>query len=134
MMNSKTKLLFDTHAFLAFFNREDGSETIRDHMDAIQNVDAVGFVATITLTELAYIYSRKLDEASGTIRVMQIQHSKMNLIPLSAEIAIRAGTLKRPGISIADAIIAASALSVDASVVTNDPHFSEMGVEVIGYP
>ncbi len=134
MMNSKTKLLFDTHAFLAFFNREDGSETIRDHMDAIQNVDAVGFVATITLTELAYIYSRKLDEASGTLRVMQIQHSKMNLIPLSAEIAIRAGTLKRPGISIADAIIAASALSVDASVVTNDPHFSEMGVEVIGYP
>ena len=103
-------------------------------MDAIQNVDAVGFVATITLTELAYIYSRKLDEASGTLRVMQIQHSKMNLIPLSAEIAIRAGTLKRPGISIADAIIAASALSVDASVVTNDPHFSEMGVEVIGYP
>ena len=134
MMISKTRLLFDTHAFLAFFNREDGSETIRDHMDAIQNVDAEGFVATITLTELAYIYSRKLDKASGTLRVMQIQHSKMNLIPLSADIAIRAGALKRPGISIADAIIAASALSVDASVVTNDPHFSEMGVEVIGYP
>ena len=134
MMISKTRLLFDTHAFLAFFNREDGSETIRNHMDAIQNGDAKGFVATITLTELAYIYSRKLDEASGTLRVMQIQHSKMNLIPLSAEIAIRAGTLKRSGISIADAIIAASALSVDASVVTNNPHFSEMGVEVTRYP
>jgi len=133
-MSSKTKLLFDTHAFLAFFNREDGSETIRNHMDAIQNGDAEGFVATITLTELAYIYSRKLDEASGTLRVMQVLHSKLNVIPLSAEIAIQAGTLKRPGISIADAIIAASALSVDASVVTNDPHFSQMGVEVIGYP
>ena len=133
-MISKTKLLFDTHAFLAFFNREDGSETIRNHMDAIQNGDAKGFVATITLTELAYIYSQKLDETSGTLRVMQIQHSKMNLIPLSAEISIRAGTLKRSGISIADAIIAASALSVDASVVTNDPHFSDMGVEVTGYP
>ena len=134
MMISKTKLLFDTHAFLAFFNREDGTETIRNHMDAIQNGDAEGFVATITLTELAYIYSSKQDETSGTLRVMQVLHSKLNVIPLSAEIAIRAGILKRSGISIADAIIAASALSVDASVVTNDLHFSEMGVEITRYP
>jgi predicted nucleic acid-binding protein len=128
------RLLFDTHAFLAFFNREEGSETIKSHMDAIQNGNTEGFVATITLTELAYIYSRKQDEASGTLRVMQVLHSKLNVIPLSAEIAILAGTLKRPGISVADAIIAASALSVDASVLTNDPHFSDMGVEVTGYP
>jgi predicted nucleic acid-binding protein len=134
MMSSKTRLLFDTHAFLAFFNREEGSETIKGLMDAVQNGDAEGYVATITLTELAYIYSRKLDEASGTLRVMQVLHSKLNVIPLSPEIAIRAGTLKRPGISVADAIIAASALSVDASVVTNDPHFSEMSVDVTGYP
>src|SRR5208337_4475132 len=48
------------------------------------------------------------------------------------EIAIHAGTLKCPGISVPDAIIAATALSVGASVVTNDPHFSEMGVDVSG--
>jgi len=133
-MSSKTKLLFDTHAFLAFFNREDGSETIRNHLDAIQNGDAEGFVATITLTELAYIYTRNADAASARVRVMQIQHSKLTLIPLTAEIAVDAGTIKRPGISVADAIIAASARSVGASVVTNDPHFSEIGVEVTGYP
>jgi predicted nucleic acid-binding protein len=133
-MSSKTRLLFDTHAFLAFFNREEGSETIRNLMDAIQNGDKEGFYATITLTELAYIYARKLDEASATLRAMQVIHSKLKAIPLSPEIAIRAGTLKRPGISVADTIIAASARSVGASVVTNDPHFSGMGVEVIGYP
>ena len=133
-MSSKTRLLFDTHAFLAFFNREDGSETIRKHLDAIQNGNAEGFVATITLTELAYIYTRKADAASARVRVMQIQHSKLTLIPLTAEIAVDAGTIKRPGISVADAIIAASARSVGASVVTNDPHFSEIGVKVTGYP
>jgi predicted nucleic acid-binding protein len=41
--------------------------------------------------------------------------------------------MKRQGISIADAIIAASALSVNASVVTNDPPFSELGGGVKGY-
>jgi predicted nucleic acid-binding protein len=133
-MSSKTRLLFDTHAFLAFFNRDDGSETIRKHLDAIQIGNAEGFVATITLTELAYIYTRKADAASARVRVMQIQHSKLTLIPLTAEIAVDAGTIKRPGISVADAIIAASARSVGASVVTNDPHFSEIGVEVTGYP
>jgi predicted nucleic acid-binding protein len=65
---------------------------------------------------------------------MQVLHSKLNVIPLSPEIAIHAGTLKLPGISVADAIIAASAASAGASVVTNDPHFSAMGVEITGYP
>jgi predicted nucleic acid-binding protein len=133
-MSSKTRLLFDTHAFLAFFNGEEGSERIRKYMGAIQNGDSEGFVATITLTELAYIYTRRAGEPSARLRVMQIQHSKLDLIPLTAEIAVDAGIIKRPGISVADAIIAASARSVNASVVTNDPHFSEMGVVVTGYP
>ena len=133
-MSSKTKLLFDTHAFLAFFNREEGSQTIKNFFDAVESGEAEGFVATITLTELAYIYARKTDGATARLRVMQVQGSHLNSIPLTPEIALDAGIMKRPGISIADAIIAASAISVDASVVTNDPHFSEMGVEVTGYP
>jgi predicted nucleic acid-binding protein len=65
---------------------------------------------------------------------MQVQGSKLQLVPLSAEIAVEAGLIKRPGISIADAVIASSAQSAGAAVVTNDPHFPEMGVEVSGYP
>jgi len=133
-MNSKTKLLFDTHAFLAFFNREEGSQTIKNFFDAVESGETEGFVATITLTELAYIYARKTDAATARLRVMQVQGSHLNMIPLTPEIAMDAGTMKRPGISIADAIIAASALSINASVVTNDPHFSDMGVEVLRYP
>ncbi|MFA4860757.1 PIN domain-containing protein [Methanoregula sp.] len=133
-MSSKEKLLFDTHAFLAFFNREQGSEIIKGHMDAIQNGDAEGFVATITLTELAYLYTRKSDAASARLRLMQIRHSKLNIISLTAEIAMDAGLTKRPGISVADAIIAASARAVRAAVVTNDPHFLELDVPVIRYP
>lgn len=133
-MSSKTKLLFDTHAFLAFFNREEGSKTIKNFFDAVESGDTQGFVATITLTELTYIYARKTDATTARLRVMQVQGSHLNSIPLTSEIAIDAGTMKRPGISVADAIIAASALSVGASVVTNDPHFAEMGVEVTGYP
>jgi predicted nucleic acid-binding protein len=55
-------------------------------------------------------------------------------IPLTPEIAVNAGTMKRPGISIADAIIATSALSVGASVVTNDSQFSDRGIAVSRYP
>ena len=133
-MSSNARLLFDTHAFLSYFNKERGSETIKHLMDAIQSEESEGFVATISLTELAYIYSLRADKASATLRVMQILHSKLNTIPLTADIAIHAGTLKRPGISVADAIIAASALSVNASVVTNDPHFSAMDIPVVPYP
>jgi predicted nucleic acid-binding protein len=133
-MSLRRKLLFDTHAFLAFFNREAGSETIKNYFDAVQSGDTEGFVATITLTELAYIYTRNAGADLARLRVMQIRGSNLNIIPLVPEIAIEAGLLKQPGISIADAIIAASARSVGAAVVTNDPHFSAMGVEVSGYP
>jgi predicted nucleic acid-binding protein len=83
---------------------------------------------------LRYIYARKTDAATARLRVMQVQGSKLQLIPLTPEIAVEAGMLKRPGISVADAIIAASARSAKAAVVTNDPRFSEMGVEMSGYP
>jgi len=132
-MSLRRKLLFDTHAFLAFFNREEGSETIKNYFDAVQSGDAQGFVATITLTELAVIYTRNAGADLARLRVMQIRCSNLNIIPLIPEIAIEAGLLRQPGISIADAIIAASARSVGAAVVTNDPHFSALGVEVNGY-
>jgi predicted nucleic acid-binding protein len=134
MTGSKKRLLFDTHAFLAFFNREEGSGVIRDLFDTVQRGEAEGFVAAITLTEIVYIYSRRGDAATGTLRAMQVLHSKIQTIPLQPETAISAGRLKRPGISVADAIVAASAVSVGAAVVTDDSHFSEMGVEVVGYP
>jgi predicted nucleic acid-binding protein len=133
-MISKRKLLFDTHAFLAFFSREEGSETIKKYFDAVQIGEAEGFVATITLTELVYIYARETDTATARLRVMQVQGSKLSPVPLSAEIAVEAGMLKRPGIPVADAVIAASALSAGAAIVTNDPHFAGMDVEVSGYP
>jgi predicted nucleic acid-binding protein len=133
-MSSKRKLLFDTHAFLSLFNREVGSEIIKDLMSEVQKGVIEGFVATITLTELAYIYSHRSDKALATLRVMQILHSKISAIPLTAEIAIQAGILKKPGIPVADAIIGASALSVQATVVTQDPHFADMNVPVLQYP
>jgi predicted nucleic acid-binding protein len=133
-MSSKRKLLFDTHAFLAFFNKEEGSETIKNLMDEIENGKTEGFVAAITLTELAYIYMRKMNESSARLRVMQIQHSKIRVIPMDANIAVDAGIIKHQGISVADAIIAASARSVFAAVVTNDTHFTKMDVSVIRYP
>lgn len=133
-MISKRNLLFDTHAFLAFFSGEAGSKSIKEYFDKVQAGEIEGFVASITLTELAYIYSRKTDAATARLRVMQVQGSKLNLVPLSADIAVEAAMLKRPGISVANAIIAASAQAVGAAVVTNDPHFPAMGVEMNGYP
>jgi predicted nucleic acid-binding protein len=71
-MNSNARLLFDTLAFLSYFNKERGSETIEPLMDAIQSRESEGFVAPISLTELAYLYSRRVDKASATLLVSQI--------------------------------------------------------------
>lgn len=41
-------------------------------MDEIQNDDTEGYVATITLTELVYLYKRNINDSIARLRVTQI--------------------------------------------------------------
>ncbi|MFH0968774.1 MAG: PIN domain-containing protein [Methanobacteriota archaeon] len=62
-----------------------------------------------------------------------ILNTSLEIIPVDIDIAISAGNLKKRKISLADAIIASTAIQVKATVVTNDSHFDELGVPRISY-
>ena len=59
--------------------------------------------------------------------------AEIPIIPVTISIALSSGSIKKPGISIADAIIASTAREMQAVVVTGDPHFSEMGMVIKKY-
>jgi len=94
---------------------------------------AGGFMSSITLTEMYYIYSRRAGRDYARRRIEEIQASNLEVIAINDEIAVKAGEYKMEAIPIADALIAACAHSIGAKVVTDDEHFESADVEVVRF-
>lgn len=122
------KHLFDTMAILAYFNNEEGADFVEEILENNSEL----YISSITLTEVYYIYSRRVDEETAEERVNQLKYN-LEVIGIEDEEAIKAGKYKESDIPIADALIGACAESIDASVVTADQHFEEIDVEVVEF-
>ena len=61
--------LLDTKALIAFFNNEDGADKVEVILKEIDENRADGFISAITITELYYLYSRRIEERVAKERV-----------------------------------------------------------------
>lgn len=127
-------LLFDTHALITQFYGEGGCEIVEELMKGVESGESKGYISTVTIAELQYLLLRRYGEKEAAIRLHPIMVSDLIIIPVSISIAISAGSMKKTGISLADAMIAATAVEIDATVVSGDSHFSELGVPIQTYP
>jgi predicted nucleic acid-binding protein len=133
MRNKKMNYLLDTKALIAFFNNEDGADKVEVILKEIDENRADGFISAITITELYYLYSRRIGERVAKERVEQLRRSNLQVVPINEDIAMKAGEYKIQAIPIADALIAASAYLIDAPVVTDDEHFEKVNVQVLRF-
>ena len=127
------KYILDTKALIAFFNNEEGAKNVEKILKEIDENKAEGFVSAITLTEVYYLYSRERGEDFAKRKIEQIKLSNLKMVVIDDEIAIKAGVYKIKAIPIADALIAASAYFVDATVVTDGEHFEKLDAEVVKF-
>lgn len=126
--------VFDTRALMAFFNNERGAEKVESLLAEVDGGKTEGFVSSVTLAEIYYLYFRRLEARAAEERVNEVRHSNLKTIAIDAEIAVNAGKYKaEKKIPIADALIAASALATKSKIVTTDEHFDALGVEVVNY-
>ncbi len=125
--------LFDTHALITLFHQEPGYQVVQSLFEGIESDQLKGFISSISLTELRYLYKNRFGEKEADARLLPVLKSGVEIIPVHTKIALIAGSIKKPGISVADAIIAATALEISAKVVTGDRHFSYLGVEILSY-
>lgn len=102
-------------------------------MEEIESGQSKGYISTVTLAELKYLYIRRYGEKKAEARLHPVMASDISIIPVTISIALSAGSIKKTGISLANAMIAATALEMDALVVSGDRHFSEMGITVQSY-
>jgi predicted nucleic acid-binding protein len=126
------KYLFDTSSLIAFFNEEEGAYFVKKLLDSVERGISEGFVSTITLTELFYLYDKTKGSESKDV-IEKIIGSKLKVLPIGISTSLLAGRYKTKVIPLADALIAANASEVGAKVVTDDPHFSKTDVEIVEF-
>jgi len=119
--------MFDTKALIAFFNDEEGADVVEKLLEDVDNGKVEGYISVITLTEIYYLYAKRVDANTAKERVEMLKRSNLKIVPIDENIAVKAGEYKTlGGIPIADAIIGASAWFVKAEVVTDDEDFEKM--------
>jgi predicted nucleic acid-binding protein len=126
------RYLFDTSALVAFFNEEKGASKVKVLLEGVENGVAGGFVSTISLTELFYLYNAKAGSPEPREVIENIMGSKLKVLPINISTSLLAGRFKK-GIPLGDALIAANASETGAKIITDDPHFSKTGVEVLEF-
>lgn len=126
-------ILIDTHAFITLFELQNGWEMVREYMRSIDDDECSGFIPTVVLTELMYLYTQQEGEVHAKQRIDQILSSKIQMLPLDETVSLIAGSKKKPGISLADACIGATAQVHGLSVLSGDSHFDRMNVTRIPY-
>ena len=127
-------LLFDTHALITLFERQPGWEIVRDYMRVVDDNGCSGFIPTVVLTEIMYLYIQQEGHTIAEQRIGQIMNSRMKTLPMDENISLVAGMIKKPGISLADACIGATAQVHGLPVLSGDKHFDQMNIKRIGYP
>jgi predicted nucleic acid-binding protein len=121
-------LLFDTHAFITMFERQPGWEIVKDYVRAVDDNECSGFIPTVVLTEIMYLYIQQEGHTIAEQRIEQIINSRMKTLPIDKKISLVAGMIKKPGISLADACIGATAQVHELTVLSGDKHFDQMKI------
>ena len=116
--------LFDSHALLAFFQRESGAEIVaRIFNEAIeQNTDRL--ICIINLGEIIYLTKRRFGEEKKLEILGRIHQLGMRVLPVPDSLVYQAAELKAEyPIAFADCFALACAIDHPAVLVTGDPEF-----------
>jgi len=89
-------------------------------------------VPSIVLTEYVKVASKKVGIEAAVTHIQELESRGAIVIDINRQVALEAGRLlaEHPDVPIADALLAASVIVYSADyIVTNDPHFTKLGVK-----
>lgn len=126
--SKKPKLVLDTKPIIKLFAQEEGWEKVAAIMSRIEAGEIDAGISVVTLTEVYYKYLREKRLDLATIRTDQLRYAiYIKKLAIDDAIAIKAGEFKgKYNVPVADAYIAASAYSWDATLVSDDLDFKKI--------
>ena len=122
-----TGYLFDSHALLAFFQKERGAEIVAKILKASVEQGQKEFISVINLGEIIYLTKRRFGDEKKIEILGRIFQLGLTILPAPDPLVYEAAELKAEfPISYADCFALASALEHSAILVTGDPEFKRV--------
>ena len=126
-MTPKGPLLFDSHALLRFFQREDGHEQVARLFEQAHRTKAKKLLCAINLGEIIYITKRTFGDQKKIEVLAHIERLGFTILPATNNLVFQAAEYKAEhSISFADCFALAAAVDQKASIVTGDPEFRKV--------
>lgn len=119
--------LFDSHALLAFFQKEKGSEVVAEVLRNAEIRHLDRFICVINLGEIIYMTKRRFGDQKKMEILGRIHQLDVQVLQVSEELVYKAAELKAEyPISYADCFALACALERSVTLVTGDPEFKKV--------
>lgn len=119
---------------MAWLQNEKGAQTVENLLAEAKRLGKKLLLHEINLAEVYYLTIRRRNEEQAKSLGAQLLTLPIEVVPTTPEILWQAAQLKaRHPVSLADAFAAATAIELDARVVTGDPEFKPIGhlVEIL---
>ena len=119
--------LFDSHALLAFFQKEEGAEIVAKILRESMEKRLDQLISVINLGEIIYMTKRRFGDRKKMDIIGRIHQLGLKILPAPDTIVYKAAELKAEyPISYADCFALACALENSAIIVTGDPEFKKV--------
>ncbi len=126
-MTAKDIFVFDSHALLKFFQKEEGCETVARLIEQSRKSKTERFLCAINLGEIIYATKRAFGDQKKIEVLAHIERLQFTIIPATNEMVFQAAEYKAQySISYADCFVLASAVERKAVIVTGDPEFKKV--------
>jgi predicted nucleic acid-binding protein len=119
--------LFDSHALLAFFQKEKGAETVAKILRESVEKRLDQLISVINLGEIIYMTKRRFGDQKKVEILGRIYQLGLKILPAPEALVFKAAELKAEyPISYADCFALACAQEYSAILVTGDPEFRKV--------
>ncbi|MFW6199624.1 MAG: type II toxin-antitoxin system VapC family toxin [Gemmatimonadota bacterium] len=120
----KRRSLLDSYAILAFLNDERGAERVANLLEEAAGEGTPLFVNEINVGEVYYIVAKHRSPDAAEEVLLHLERLPLERVPNTFDEVLEAARLKaRFPLSYADAFALASAIRLEARLVTGDPEF-----------
>ncbi len=121
------RYLFDSHALLAFFQQEKGSEVVAGILRKALKQEQDRLICVINLGEIIYMTKRRFGDNKKLEVLGWIHQLGFKTLPATEQLVFDAAELKAEyAISYADCFALACARQQAATLVTGDPEFRKV--------
>jgi len=118
------RVVLDSYAVLAYINDEPASEKVQKYLDLGRRGKVELYMNVVNLGEVYYVLSRRKGTGIANLAVALLKKEPITFIIADERLSLIAGRIKAfHKLSYADAFAVATAIDLDAVLLTGDDEF-----------